>query len=219
MVVFDATMILLAMRPDVAPPIDEATGKPVEYVKERIDALIKRLDKEKVKIIVPSPALSEMLVRAGDETASLINTIQKSSVFSIEDFDTLAAIEVAMMTQQAKKDGNKRGDSDNIWAKVKYDRQIVSIAKVHRATAIYSDDSDLRSLGKTFKIDVIRLADLPVPTDSTQGVLPLETKVEEIINNDEQEVFENERKQKEENKAKDRKVGFPNGILKRRLDF
>lgn len=179
MIVFDATMMLLAMLPNVSPPIDEATGKPVAYAKERIDGLIERLEKEKAKIIVPSPALSEMLVRAGNETESLINTIEKSSVFSIEAFDTLAAIEVAMMTQQAKKNGNKRGDSEGVWAKVKYDRQIVSIAKVHRATAIYSDDGDIHALARTLKIDVIRLIDLPIPSDATQGILDYEKNQKE----------------------------------------
>ena len=69
MVVFDASIMLLSIRPDdVSPPIDPSTNLPVEYAKERIDGLIEQLDKEKTKIIIPAPALSELLVRAGSDT-------------------------------------------------------------------------------------------------------------------------------------------------------
>ena len=58
------------------------------------------------------------------------------------------------------------------WAKVKYDRQIVAIAKVSGATAIYSDD-DVRTLGGRHGIPVLGLADLPLPAGAAQGLLDL----------------------------------------------
>lgn len=164
MVVFDATMMLLFMRPDVNAPPDPKTGLPVENAEARISALIEDLEKQKTKIIIPTPALSELLVRAGDDTPSLISIIQKNSVFRIAPFDTLAAIEVSAMTRQAIDNGGKRGGAgDSTWAKVKYDRQIIAIAKVHRATIIYSDDNHIHSHCKDTSINVIRLADIPVP--------------------------------------------------------
>jgi len=54
-------------------------------------------------------------------------------------------------------------------AKVKYDRQIVAIARVTGATAIYSDDEDIERLGKELKISVVKLRDLPVPPKSGQS--------------------------------------------------
>jgi hypothetical protein len=66
------------------------------------------------------------------------------------------------------KKGNKRGASDATWAKVKYDRQIVAIAKVHSATTIYSDDGDIETLGKRAKINVVGLAALPLPPQKAQ---------------------------------------------------
>jgi len=56
---------------------------------------------------------------------------------------------------------------------VKYDRQIVAVAKVCGATTIYSDDKDVRTLAKTVKIDVIGLADLPLPPEKAQMDLEL----------------------------------------------
>ena len=40
-------------------------GLPISRPKERIDHLVQQLDKAKTKIIVPTPALGEALVRAG----------------------------------------------------------------------------------------------------------------------------------------------------------
>lgn len=180
MVVFDSTMMLLLIHPDVKTPIDPKTELPVEHVGARINGLVDFLEKRKDKIILPTPALSELLIRAGDNAQSIVNTIQKSSVFRIVPFDTLAAIEVAAMTRQAIDDGDKRGGTDCTWAKVKYDRQIIAIAKVHRATIIYSDDEHIRTHGKAANIRVVGIADLPIPQENKQGKL-FDFNIEEII--------------------------------------
>ena len=62
----------------------------------------------------------------------------------------------------------KRGTKNPTLAKAKFDRQIVAIAKVHRATAIYSDDGDVKSLGERAKIKVIGIADLELPPQDAQ---------------------------------------------------
>ena len=130
MAVIDATNLLLMLRPGTHVPAGP-DGVPVDKPKERIEFLISKLDKEKAKIIIPTPALSEALVRAGPAAAQeIIEKLQKYSVFKIEPFDTRAAIEVAAMTRKALDGGNKRGKSGATWAKVKYDRQIVAIARV-----------------------------------------------------------------------------------------
>jgi hypothetical protein len=46
-------------------PIDESTGAVVTKVKIRLEYLIFRLAQDKVKIIVPTPTLAEILVNAG----------------------------------------------------------------------------------------------------------------------------------------------------------
>jgi predicted nucleic acid-binding protein len=152
MVVIDATMLLLMLRP-----------------KDRIDYLVQQLDKAKTKIIIPTPALGEALVRAGAEASQqIVEHLQRFSVFSIEPFDTRASIEVAAMSREANAQGTKRGKSADTWAKVKYDRQIVAIAKVHGATTIYSDDGHIETLGKRAKINVVGLAGLDLPPQKAQ---------------------------------------------------
>lgn len=98
----------------------------------------------------------------------MVDQLQRNSNFSIEPFDTRAAIEVATMSRDATKKGSKRGSSTATWAKIKYDRQIVAIAKVLGATTIYSDDRDVQVLAKRAKIDVIGLAALPLPPHEAQ---------------------------------------------------
>jgi hypothetical protein len=147
MVVIDATTLLLMLRPDTPIP-DGPNGIPIDRPKDRIDYLVQQLDKAKTKIIIPTPALSEALVRAGvPASQQIIDQLQRYSVFSIEPFDTRAAVEVATMSREAIAKGKKKGDSGGTWDKVKYDRQIVAIAKVHGATTIYSDDGDIKTLG------------------------------------------------------------------------
>ena len=60
MVVIDATMLMPLLRPDIPIP-GGPSGTPIEKAKERIDHLVKELERDKTKIIVPTPALSEIL--------------------------------------------------------------------------------------------------------------------------------------------------------------
>ncbi len=171
MVVFDATTMLIFMFPDkVKPPIDKNTRLPVTLITPRIDTLIKQLKKDKTKIVIPSPAFSEMLVKAGDDTQALIDIINKDSVFRVEPFCTLAAVEVAIMARSDPKGDRNSGADKQVltYAKLKYDRQIVAIAKVHRAKAIYSDDEHIYDLCRNNGIRVIRTEDLPIPKDEAQ---------------------------------------------------
>lgn len=174
MVVMDTGTLLLLLRPNVDAPLDRSTGKPVESVERRLNQLVKTLERAKTKIVIPTPALSELLVRAGTAGPALLQRITKQAVFRIVDFDTRAAVEVAMMTRSAIDSGDKRGGVPAPWTKVKYDRQIVAIAKVVRARAIYSDDEDIEKLGGVANINVISIAALPSPSEDAQGRLQLD---------------------------------------------
>jgi predicted nucleic acid-binding protein len=175
MVVVDSTILLLLFRPDAGVPTD-ANGRPVTDPKERVEFLISELDKAKTRIILPTPALSEVLVRAGTVASqAIVEEINRQAVFRIEPFDTRAAIEVAAMTR-ADLGGKKKRRRDETWAKMKFDRQIVAIAKVCQATTIYSDDRSMRAVAQHAGIAVVGLADLPLPPETAQRELPLETQ-------------------------------------------
>ncbi len=174
MVVFDTTMALLLLRPGTNPPLDPATGNPVEHAEARIALLVETLEKARTRIIIPAPVLAELLVRAGAGAAELVARLTRSAAFRIVPFDTRAAIEVADMTRAALYGGDKRGAVDAPWNKIKFDRQIVAIAKVVGASAIYSDDRQLRAFGERQGLTVVGLADLPAPDAVREPQLPLE---------------------------------------------
>lgn len=71
--------------------------------------------------------------------------------------------------------GDKRSGSTSPWAKIKFDRQIVAIAKVVGALTIYSDDDDIARLSRSAGIAVLRIQDLPLSPETSQLVLPLDT--------------------------------------------
>lgn len=182
MVVIDATMLMLLFRPDVPARATDSKGKTIDYVPERVAHLVKTLESSKSRIVIPTPVLSELLVRASaEETQRILEEINRLAVFRIEPFETRAAIEVAVMTRSALAAGDKKGGSNEPWAKVKFDRQIVAIALVLQASTIYTDDGNVTVTANAVGISTLGLADLPLPPETAQGKLPFESNKADAI--------------------------------------
>ena len=173
MVVFDASVLLLLLDPDARASNDPETEQPVEHAKARIEHLIATLEQQRTKVIIPTPVLSEVLVRAGVASPAYLEELNRSARFRIVPFDVRAAVELAALTREALDAGDKREGSTAPWQKVKLDRQIVAIARTEEAVAIYSDDEDLRRFARRVGLEVIRICDLPLPREDQQGSLDL----------------------------------------------
>jgi hypothetical protein len=176
MVVIDATILMLFLRPDVGVPTGPG-NVPIDRPRERVEFLVNQLEKARTRIVIPAPVLSEVLVRVPPaEAQNLVEQLGTYSVFRIEPFEARAAIELAIMTRNAIDGGRdpKRRNPQATWAKLKFDRQVIAIAKVLQATTIYSDDGDIRRIAKRENIEVIGLADLPLPSEDPQIPLQLE---------------------------------------------
>lgn len=171
MIVFDASILLLLLEPDARPPIDPRTGLPVEHCRERLDYLITTFERQRQKVLVPTPALSEILVRAGSAGPAYLDILNGSARFRIVPFDTRAAVELAAITRDAIVAGDKRSGSTAPWAKLKFDRQIIAITRVEGAEVIYSDDEEIARLGQPLGIEVIGIADIPLPPSEAQSGL------------------------------------------------
>jgi hypothetical protein len=172
MVVFDNSIFCLMLNPNAKPRLS------VDRVEDRIQYLLETLRDNKEVAIVPTPVLSEFLVFAGKSAPEYLLKIRESSFLRIEPFDERAAIELADREISARERGNKRGSAQTSdWQKVKFDRQIVAVALVHKASAIYSDDPDIAAHGKDCGLKVLALADLPLPPSrqmNLEEVLPSE---------------------------------------------
>ena len=68
--------------------------------------------------------------------------------------------------------GNKRSGAVGPWQKVKVDRQIVAVAKVHGVDELYTDDDGVRRLAESDGIRVKGVADLPPPADPQPPLFP-----------------------------------------------
>lgn len=163
MIAVDANILLLFLSPIAAPPLDKTTNAPVTFARERVQRLVEDVHRQKTKVIVPTPALSECLVHAGAARNRYIQVLQKYSVFRIAPFDSKAAIELAIMTEKALKAGDKKGGVDAPWAKVKFDRQIIAIAKVEGAHTIYTDDPGVRTFAEANGMQALGLSACPLP--------------------------------------------------------
>lgn len=166
MVVFDASVLLFLF--------NASTPSSTPRAKERMDFLIDQLSDAGQKIIIPTPALSEVLVHAGPAGPDYLAILNKRSNFRVASFDQRAAIEAAARTFQARQRGLRKGGEENIpKAKIKFDRQIVAIAIVEGATAVYSDDKQLISSAREAGLQGYRLEDLDLPPEDLQGSMDL----------------------------------------------
>lgn len=115
---------------------------------------------------IPAPSWAEVLSLAGPATSALSRIVQGRSFVQIIPFDEMAAIESAYVHQQVLlKSGNKKGASSAPWQKIKIDRQILAIAVARRATAIYTDDTDLRADAGLIGIQTLGMDDISLPPE------------------------------------------------------
>lgn len=149
--------------------IHPETKEEVENVKRKIQQLIDELQKSRTKILIPTPVLAETFTRFGGKTDEVFQILHKDYGFQFGPFDIRAAIEAGMAFYSARQQGDKKSGSSRSWQKVKFDRQIVSIAKVNNATAVYSNDKQVRRWAEELGMRGIAVWDLESPPPSQAG--------------------------------------------------
>jgi len=164
MVAFDTTFLTLMFVPHAKHPIPDASA--------RVEFLLSDLNGRGDQVLIPTPALSEILIKSGKATNAIIQKLTKNPRFLIASFDLRAALELAVMSDAAMSRADKRDGSVATWAKIKFDRQIVAIAKVERVSCIYSEDTDVRSIGKREGMSVLGVADITIPTGTQFRLTP-----------------------------------------------
>ncbi len=161
-VAVDSSILLHLIDPALPVPVG-SDGVVPDRCRERLDYLIDQMSKNNERLIVPTPVLSEVLVKAGHAGQDWLTVFRGRRAIRIAPFDERAAVECAALAQQ-RAASLKKGPK----AKAKFDEQIVSIAIVERAQMILSDDSDIKSLApKSLTVKGIR--DLALPPASAQS--------------------------------------------------
>ncbi|HLI10936.1 MAG TPA: PIN domain-containing protein [Alphaproteobacteria bacterium] len=169
MVVFDTTCLLHLLDPNLGAPLNPQTKSPVGQVHARVKYLVERLHENREKIIIPAPVLGELLILAERAGAEYFAKIDKSAAFKIEPFDSRAAVELSIITAGAIKAGDKKAGSTATIAKIKFDRQIVAIAKVLGASTIYTNDENLTKFAEANGLTAVAVWDLPLPEQERQA--------------------------------------------------
>jgi len=164
-IVFDTTFLIVLLE-DKALSITDREDKPVTKVHERVRHLVQKLSESNSIICVPTPVLAEFMVRAGKAGPELLKRLTNTSKFSLSPFGVKAAIEAAELIRAIKDE--QRGQPIETWAKVKFDVQIVAIAKAEGCSVIYAEDPHMEAHGKRVGIDIRRICDLALPQEEEE---------------------------------------------------
>ncbi len=124
--------------------LSSAFGKTLPDKESAYKKLIDDLEKDGVQIIIPAPAFSEFLMGIEKDLTEFTKIFEGKKNFKIKSFDTKAALECSFLLKDLMK--NKDIKKNFSKQKIKYDYQIVSIAKIFEAECVYSDDKDVMKL-------------------------------------------------------------------------
>lgn len=170
---FDSTMLSLLLNPKSKAPLDSATRKPIEFARERVQDLVRRLNKSRQKIIIPAPVTAEILSAVGPANADYLRIINRARIFEVRPFDEVAAIELAFLNRDVfgKQDQTNKVETRQ---KVKVDRQILAVCRVADCETIYTDDGNLRNRAEMCGMKALGIGDIPIPESARQLPLDLE---------------------------------------------
>lgn len=129
--------------------LDKRARASVENGPESVARLVEDLSLQRAKVIIPTPALEEVLTETPGVGRFYLQRIQMWTCFQIRPFDDKAAIELAQLlgTGVAKDLLN-------------FGRQIVAIAKVYDASTLYADEEKVAQFGAECGLQVTRFKDL-----------------------------------------------------------
>ena len=99
MVAFDSTFLTFLFIPNAPCEVDRA--------RERVDYLIGSLQGSGERIVIPSPALAELLIAVGHSRNQILHELTHSPKFLIAPFDTKAALELALFAANHSQTGGK----------------------------------------------------------------------------------------------------------------
>lgn len=168
MIALDTNILLYLIAPNTSAPNDELTGLPVDGCQKRLTHLIAGLSKAGTKLILPTPVIAEAFVNFGESAPAYFDALRRHSVFRIAEFDQRAAVECSVLMSRHWAGRLKQLRSEVGRHRVKFDLQIVSIARVAAVHEILSDDPSVKAVSEMVGIPCRGIADLPLPPEPDQ---------------------------------------------------
>jgi predicted nucleic acid-binding protein len=166
-------MLSILLNPNGRIPFVDGTTVPVEFARERAENVVVTLQKQRRKIIIPAPALAELLTVIGPTAHQYVNLLSRSRIFEIGVFDARGAAELALLNRDTFHHQDQKTGAEP-YQKRKVDRQIVAICKVYGVTELYTDDKDLAKRALLCGITPLRISDCAIPDSARQTSLQLE---------------------------------------------
>ena len=140
-VAIDNTILSFIMHPSSKPPLDPNTGSAVTHCSQRVEAMIDDHSNRGDTVLIPTPSLCELLCIVPD-LENAVSEIGRSVALEIAPFDIRAAIDLAAEIRKNIKSGDKRAGVAVNWQEIKFDQQIVAIARANGAQVLYTDDAN-----------------------------------------------------------------------------
>ena len=172
-IALDNTFLSVLLNPSGRMPYAPGTNDPIALAKERAESVIASIEKAKRRIILPAPAVAELLSAIGPDAQQYLNVISRSRVFEIGSFDARCAQELALLNRSVFLSTDEK-DKKEPYQKRKVDRQIIAICKVNGVTELYSDDFGLSNIARLCGVTPVGLHEIPIPESAKQGSLNLQ---------------------------------------------
>lgn len=155
----DSCLLTAIISGDCSLPTDPATQRPIPRAQEIIDYWFSTLSEQSTELVIPTPVLSEVLLRSGFGVRAAINELKKNRAVTIGSFAEREAIELAEANQKHGKPRKR----DEPWQKVKLDRQIAAVAKCWGVDVFFTMDKDLKTAAELMGLVVQAITDMPTP--------------------------------------------------------
>ncbi len=185
LVAFDNTILSVLLFPDA--DLRQGTdAAPVDRARERVDGLVQELAAAGEQVLIPTPALAEVLATPGCDMDEVLSALRVSAYIRVGDFDLRAAVELAVRLRDAAAKGDIRDGLTITKSRMKFDRQIVAIALTNGARVLYTDDDGVRKFAEGCGLSVKRTSDLAIPAvqqelfDGKAATPPAEVPASEV---------------------------------------
>lgn len=172
-IVIDTNILIQLMAEGQCDPLtDPKTDQTLDSCDRRALALLEYIESKNGQVLIPAPCLAEILIGfAKEDHVEVVEHLSSYGCIEFAPFEEIAATECAALINPAELKQMKNGDTKS---KLRFDRQIISIAKASGADEIWSHDKNLLAVAEQQGLTVKSLADItPKPEqmhlDSEEG--------------------------------------------------